>query len=79
MRITASRDGGDAHVFTVTETGVDMDEEELTLSLQSVGPFNWVSSSLPLGKLRSEWVLPRRCPVLGEDRTLLVRGCQDRS
>ena len=36
MRITASRDGGDAHVFTVTETGVDLDEEELTLSFQSV-------------------------------------------
>ncbi len=36
MRITASRDGGDAYVFTVAETGVDLDEEELTLSLQSV-------------------------------------------
>ena len=49
MRITASRDGGDAHVFTVTETGVDLDEEELTLSLQSVDVRFGSKADIPRG------------------------------
>ena len=36
---------------------------------EAPGLFDWVSSSLPIGKLRSAWVLPRRCPVLGEEWT----------
>ena len=65
MRITASRDGGDAYVFTVAETGVDLDEEELTLSLQSVDVRYGSNADLQHHS--------HLCLLLGAKRTLNVR------